>query len=273
MWSCAQLIPLKLWLEKYAEIANIMGYEIAYDRKATEISARILKAHRIEPPLNELHELLSGRPVIIFGAGPSLDEKMDGLLQISPKISEKFTLIAADGATQAFVERGRVPHIVVTDLDGDIGSLLYSAEKGSIIAVHAHGDNIEKITQYMEEIISATKLIIGTTQVEPIPPLQNFGGFTDGDRAVFMASNYDAAPIILVGMDFGKVVGKRSKPWLTHDIVAWKDKLRKLEIAYELVSWLATNFNMKIYTTSEIAPPGTRKVRLDDISHIVRCPY
>jgi len=264
------LIPLKLWLEKYAEISSIMGYEIDRDRRATKIFAEILKAQRIDPPLNKLRELLFGRPVIIFGAGPSLDDNLDCLLRVFPDFSERFTLIAADGATQALVERGKTPHIIVTDLDGDVDSLLYSAERGSIIIIHAHGDNMERITRYMKEIISATKLIIGTTQVEPVPPLQNFGGFTDGDRAVFMASNFDAIPIILVGMDFGKVVGKRSKPWLTHDVSAWEDKLKKLEIAYRLVSWLAVNFNLEIYTISENAPPGIRRICLEDINHIVK---
>ena len=265
------MIPLKLWLEKYAEIANIMGYEIARDRKATKIFAEMLKAHRIEPPLNELRKLLSRRPAIVFGAGPSLDENLDGLLRVLPNLSERFTLITADGATQALVERGRAPHIIVTDLDGDMGSLLGSAEGGSIIVVHAHGDNVERITRHMRDIISATRLIVGTTQVEPIPPLQNFGGFTDGDRAVFMASGYGASPIILVGMDFGKIVGKRSKPWLARDVFAWEDKLKKLEIAYELISWLAKRFNHEIYTVSENAPPGIRKLSLGDINHILRC--
>lgn len=264
------MIPLKLWLEKYAEIARFMGYEIARDRRATKIFAEMLKARGIEPPLNELRKLLSERPVMVFGAGPSLDENLNGLLRVFPNFSEKFTLIAADGATQALVEIGRVPQIIVTDLDGDIDSLLYSAERGSLLVVHVHGDNVERVTRYVEEILSVTKFIIGTTQVEPVPPLQNFGGFTDGDRGVFMAFNYGASPIILVGMDFGKVVGKRSKPWLTRDVSAWEDKLKKLEVAYGLVSWLAVNFNAEIYTVSETVPPGTKRIRLEDITHLVK---
>ena len=263
------MITLKLWLEKYAEIAKFMGYEIARDRKATRIFADILKAKRIEPPLRELRELLSGTPAMIFGAGPSLDDNLDSLLRVYPNFTEKFTVITADGATQAFVERGRIPRVIVTDLDGDMKSILRSAERGSILVIHAHGDNMERIALCMKEIISATKLIVGTTQVEPVPPLQNFGGFTDGDRAVFMASNYGAAPIILVGMDFGNVVGRRSKPWLKGDVSAWEDKSKKLEIAYRLVSWLAVNFNSEIYTVSENVPPGTRKICLEEISRIV----
>ncbi|KYH42039.1 MAG: hypothetical protein AYL33_003720, partial [Candidatus Bathyarchaeota archaeon B63] len=199
------------------------------------------------------------------------DEKVDALMRDFPGFHGEFTLIAADGAAQAIVERGKIPHIIVTDLDGDFEAILNSARRGSIIAVHAHGDNMERVSRHMGEIISATRLIIGTTQVEPVPPTVNFGGFTDGDRAVFMASRYEATPIVLVGMDFGNVVGRRSKPWLRSDVDAWGDKLKKLRIAYELISWVTGRLGLEIYTTSETAPPGTRRLRIEEIEGILRC--
>ena len=269
--SHGPLIPLETWLEKYAEIADAMGYDVARDRKAAEMFARMLKASRIEPPLDTLRKLFFKKPVIIFGAGPSLDNGVERLLRTFPNVSEIFTLVTADGATQVLVESGVAPHVVVTDLDGDMDSILSAARKGSIMIVHAHGDNMDRIFRDVKKILSATKLVLGTTQVEPVPPLQNFGGFTDGDRAVFMAAGYEASPIILIGMDFGKVVGRRSKPWLRHDVAAWDDKLKKLNIAYRLLSWLATSSNSVIYTTSANVPPGTRKVNLEDINHIARC--
>lgn len=265
------MIPLDLWLEKYLEIAEIMDYDVARDRWAAENFAKALRARSIEPPLDDLRRLLFRKPVIVFGAGPTLDDYIDQLLCTFPEAYERFTLISADGATQALVERGVSPHIVVTDLDGDIGSIFSAARRKSIIVVHAHGDNVEKVTQCMGEMFSVTKRVLGTTQVEPVPPLQNFGGFTDGDRAVFMAANYGASAIVLIGMDFGKVVGRRSKPWLRHDVTAKGDKLKKLKIAYELVSWLAVNFGPKIYTVSTNVPPGTVRIRLDDLNGILGC--
>jgi len=44
--------------------------------------------------------------------------------------------------------------------------------------------------------------VIGTTQSRPTNGLYNFGGFTDGDRAVFLAKHLDALKIILIGFDF-----------------------------------------------------------------------
>ncbi|KYH39753.1 MAG: hypothetical protein AYL32_015020 [Candidatus Bathyarchaeota archaeon B26-2] len=265
------MIRLDLWLEKYLEIAEIMGYDVARDRWAAENFAKTLRARSIEPPLDDLRRLLFKKPVIVFGAGPTLDDHVDRLLRIFPEAFKRFTLISADGATQALVERGVSPHIVVTDLDGDVGAILSAARRGSIIVVHVHGDNVEKVTRCMGEIFSVTRRVLGTTQVEPVPPLQNFGGFTDGDRAVFMAASYRASAIVLIGMDFGKVVGRRSKPWLRRDVTAKGDKLKKLKIAYDLVSWLALNPGPKIYTVSTNVPPGTAKIRLDDLNGILGC--
>ena len=265
------LIPLKIWLEKYLEISEIMGYDIARDREATRMLAHILKAKQMKPPLNKLRDLFYGKNVLIFGAGPSLDDALDSLLWKVPDFHRKATLVAADGATQALIERNMIPQVIVTDLDGDMKSILYSALRGSVIVVHAHGDNIDKLSRYVEEITSVTDLIIGTTQVEPVEPLQNFGGFTDGDRAVFIASSYGAEKIILVGMDFGRIVGRHSKPWLRHDVVAWSDKLKKLEIAYNLISWIAAMSDLKIYTLSGNAPQNVKRIRPDDLDSVLRC--
>ena len=55
------------------------------------------------------------------------------------------------------------------------------------------------------------KNCIGTTQTNPFNKIQNFGGFTDGDRAVFLASYFGAKKVILFGMDFGKKIGRQSR--------------------------------------------------------------
>jgi hypothetical protein len=50
-------------------------------------------------------------------------------------------------------------------------------------------------------------MIIASTQVNPekIPKTVNFGGFTDGDRAVHMADSLGASKIVLLGFDTGLV--------------------------------------------------------------------
>ena len=69
---------------------------------------------------------------------------------------------------------------------------------GSIIVVHAHGDNIDSIVKKVPRL----KRVIGTTQSRPLNNVYNFGGFTDGDRCVFLAKHLGAAEIKLVGFDY-----------------------------------------------------------------------
>jgi len=57
-----------------------------------------------------------------------------------------FTVIAADGAAAVLMDIGIVPEVICTDLDGnsetDIEKEILACEKGSIVLIHAHGDNI-----------------------------------------------------------------------------------------------------------------------------------
>ena len=53
----------------------------------------------------------------------------------------------------------------------------------------------------------------------------NFGGFTDGDRCVFLAEYFNASKIVLIGMDFGQEIGKYSK----HKVMNRKTKIKKLK--------------------------------------------
>jgi uncharacterized Rossmann fold enzyme len=62
---------------------------------------------------------------------------------------------------------------------------------------------------------------MGTVQCQPSEGIYNFGGFTDGDRAVFLAKEMGAASIDLLGCDFDdQSVTPRKKKKL-----AWARKL------------------------------------------------
>ena len=62
--------------------------------------------------------------------------------------------------------------------------------------------------------------------------VHNFGGFTDGDRCVFLANHFKAKKIILLGMDFGTRIGKYSKTRVISrtikikKIASWKEITR-----------------------------------------------
>lgn len=261
-------LNLKVWMEKYYWIAETMGYSVEEDRKATSVLAKILRD--VEPPILDLEKTLRGKSVLLFGAGPSLDEKLEYLTSRCSRLLEDLVLVAADGASTALLEYKLKPHIVVSDLDGGRDALLECAEKGSIMVIHGHGDNVELIKEVVPEILSLTRKVLGTTQVEPVYPLYNFGGFTDGDRAVFLSWSFNCKNVVMAGMDFGDIVGRRSKPWLFHDVEANSEKKLKLRIGEELISWLAKKFKVKVYTLSSRAPEGVVKVGFKDIHAIVK---
>ena len=111
-------------------------------------------------------------------------------------------------------------------------------EKKSIFIVHAHEDNIEKL-----EFAKKFKKCIGTTQSNPFNKIQNFGGFTDGDRGVFLANHFDAKKIILFGMDFGEKIGMYSNTKKSDR----KIKLMKLHRGELLLEWLSNYYKIRNY--------------------------
>jgi hypothetical protein len=128
----------------------------------------------------------------VFGNAPTLDRELDELQE------KDAAFLAADGATAVLLRRGIVPDIIVTDLDGPFPDILKANQEGSIAVVHAHGDNLDALHRYVPKL----KRVIGTVQCRPPEGLYNFGGFTDGDRCVFLAKELGATSIKLVGFDF-----------------------------------------------------------------------
>lgn len=252
-------ISLNDWWPWYSKIVGIFGYDRARDQRAADVLS-ILLAHKSVDPA-ELKALISGRPVLVFGAGPSLEENLhqacdEGLLGHCLTIS-------ADGATTALLKIARVtPNVVVTDLDGRVPDLLLADRQGAIMVIHGHGDNIDKLEKHVPKFTRG----LGTTQVEPRPGVYNFGGFTDGDRAVFLAAAVGANLIALMGMDLGHAIGEYSK---TH-VQSVEVKRLKLKICKELLEWLASKVDIDFFNLTghgenirgfrDITPADLRKM-------------
>ena len=147
----------------------------------------------------------------------------------------------------------------MTDLDGDEDAIKKISKTKSIFVIHAHGDNIEKL-----QMVKKMKNCIGTTQTNPFNKVQNFGGFTDGDRGVFLASYFNAKKIILFGMDFGNQIGKFSNTNRSDREM----KLKKLKIGKELLIWLSTITKSELFTTSKPIE-GFRKIQYKDLDIII----
>ena len=178
------------WSPIYESIISDMGY----DRSSDEASARLLKVLMVNADLITSDELPSmiGEEVSIFGSAARLETDIRDS-------SPQGTLISAGSATSRVMAMGLMPDIVVTDLDGDIDNQIKASDKGAVTIMHAHGDNEDLIMRYAKEFRG--KVLI-TTQSKPDNILCNFGGFTDGDRAVCIARHFGCSKIRLYGFDY-----------------------------------------------------------------------
>jgi hypothetical protein len=203
------------WEPIYQSILQDFGFSRDRDEEAAELLAGILREHG--PMLQAAKAIVIGQRAVVCGNAPNLNKEMKELQE------RDAVFLAADGATAVLLEHNIVPDIVVTDLDGPFPSILRANQMGSIVVVHAHGDNLDALIRYAPRL----QRIIGTVQCRPLPGLHNFGGFTDGDRSVFLARELGAASIELVGFDFeDESVTPRKKRKLE-----WAKKLIELALA------------------------------------------
>ena len=224
----AIIVVLPGWDRQYERIAAEFGYSSQEDSRAAALLDGMLAG---PPDTRRLQDIISGRTVVCAGAGASLLESLPHIGRSSA------SCIAADSALPPLLKYGILPDIVVTDLDGDDESLMAAAGRGSMIVVHAHGDNADRL--HMARRLPGC---IGTAQTPSTGHVQNYGGFTDGDRAAFLASRFGARRIILCGMDLGGPV------------TAWSnstpEKPRKLRAAARLLEWMAGFTSSSLYTVS-----------------------
>ena len=225
-------MPIRGWYARYSELLKEFGYLKSTDTKAAKILNEIIKK---PVPENKFRRLIAGKTVFVIGAGPSLNQT----IQTARKM--KATKIVADSAVKAALKAGIIPDIVLTDLDGDADALQKAANSGSLMLVHAHGDNMDALPAVKKFVNAAA-----STQGKPMGHVHNYGGFTDGDRCVFLADFLGAEKIILFGMDLGGRIG-------SHSSTARKDmriKAAKLRRAKMLLEWLAKRSKSRLYTTS-----------------------
>ncbi len=218
----------KEWKPFYEKITSQLDLNFKDDKESATILDENIKNKKLVS-VKSLETLIKNKKVIVFGAGPSLEKT---IINYKEFFKDK-TIICADGATSALLKHNIFPDIIVTDFDGKITDILHANSKGAIVLVHAHGDNIKKINSYSKKFKSN---ILGTTQIDPadFKNLYNFGGFTDGDRAVFLADHFNAKKIFLAGFDFNESIGKYSFA----DKKNKEMKLKKLKWCNHLLEFL-----------------------------------
>ncbi len=175
------------WEPHYREILDYFGFS----REDDEAAARILASLIPRDDLVALSTLCRGNDVTVCGNAPCLKSELK-------MIAGSSVVFAADAAADVLVKNGIRPAAVFTDLDGASDCLLDMNAAGTIVVVHAHGDNIPLLKHWVPKL---SGLIVATTQAAPLPHVHNFGGFSDGDRAVFTADALGARSITILGFD------------------------------------------------------------------------
>ena len=237
------------WKTKFNEIRKEFGYTETEDLISAKKLNLLLKRKNSK---KEFENIIKGKTVFVIGAGPSLSKSLKHIRK-----SKNITKIVADGAVRALLEKNIRPDILVTDLDGDIESIKKIGKTKIPIIVHAHGDNSNRL-----EIVKKLSNVTGTTQTREFGKLKNYGGFTDGDRCVFLAEYFNASKIVLIGMDFGRKIGKYSK----HRVINRKIKLKKLKSGKMIIEWFATKSKADLYSTKRME--GYKTIRLIDLECI-----
>lgn len=202
------------WEPMYLEILEDLGF----DRNDDEMGVRILKMVTVNSDLmddDEFGDCFSDE-VTVFGDALCLEEDIDNRGYAG-------TLVASGSSVGRLLAKGILPDIVVTDLDGDIGPQIEASSSGAVTAVHAHGDNHDLIRMHASSFRGRMVL---TTQSTPENTVYDFGGFTDGDRAVCMAVHFGASRVHLRGFDYSHPMPKvGSDPAMKLRKLAWAERI------------------------------------------------
>ncbi|WP_302080906.1 6-hydroxymethylpterin diphosphokinase MptE-like protein [Salinibaculum rarum] len=178
------------WEPVYTAILSDFGFERAADERARDRLATLLDPAETVAPDNLDFTVDS---VAIAGAGPNLEAQAD-------RAATADSVVAASTAADRLEACGVAIDCMVTDLDKNPETVTHLTEAGTPVAVHAHGDNIPALETHVPTFEDSA--IVPTTQAAPTDAVYNVGGFTDGDRAAFLADHCGAEELRFVGWDF-----------------------------------------------------------------------
>lgn len=203
------------WEPIYEAILADFGYERSDDERARDVLASLL-----EDACDPTRLGIEGQTVAVAGPARGLEEE----LAKTPVDS----VFAVSNAAAQLREVGTAVDCMVTDLDKTPAVARELTAEGTPVAVHAHGDNVALLREYVPEF--EHRAVIPTTQAAPLGAIHNFGGFTDGDRAAFLADALGAERLVFPGWDFD-------------DPDIGQEKQQKLQWAERLLYWLEAHRN------------------------------
>lgn len=202
------------WEPVYEAILDDFGYDRAADEHSRDVLAGLTDPFAFE------RLDATGRTVAVAGGAPSLASEVD--------VARGADMVfAASTAARVCLDHGVDVDAMVTDLDKVPETARRLTETGVPVAVHAHGDNVDAVRDHVPTL--AREQVLPTTQAEPVGPVRNFGGFTDGDRAAFLADAAGAAALVFLGWEFDDPdVGpaKRHKLAWAERLLDWLERRR-----------------------------------------------
>ena len=198
------------WEPVYEAILDDFGYGRAGDERARAVVSEFAT------PFDLDRIDAAGGSVAVVGAAPSLPDEID-------RVDDADLVFAASTAADVVRDAGISVDLFVTDLDKNPETARELTAAGTPVAAHAHGDNVDLLEEWLPRLDPAHTL--ATTQAAPVDAVYNFGGFTDGDRAAFLADHAGAADLRFVG-------------WAFDDPAVGPEKARKLGWAERLLHLL-----------------------------------
>jgi 2-amino-4-hydroxy-6-hydroxymethyldihydropteridine diphosphokinase len=222
------------WEPQYERIRREFGFSMDREERSADRLEALLSEEARTNGLVRASSRLRGRDVVVVGLAPrSGPPPIWRLGRVDPPP----VVVAADGATSVCLEAGIVPAVVTTDLDGPLPAEVNANRKGSLLVVHAHGDNSPAVEEWVPQFPGE---LAGSWAGAPRPALLNVGGFTDGDRAVCLAEHARARRILLWGFVFDRV--EEPTPSET------ERKRSKLRWAERIIGELARSSSVPIVT-------------------------
>ena len=206
------------WAPQYERIRQEFGFAMASERASADALLHQLPEAARTDPLGRIGGRLRGRDVVVAGLAPRAGAppiwKFPG--------RERPALVAADGAAARCLDAGLVPDVITTDLDGPVPSEVLANARGALVVVHAHGDNRSAVERWVPEFAGE---LAGSWAGAPEPGLIDVGGFTDGDRAAYLAQHVGALRVLLWGFDAHHTDEPEAERARKLRKLAWADRL------------------------------------------------
>ena len=213
MTSMSDGLAFTEWEPIYEAILADLGFERRADERARNVAAELVS------PFSADHLAdFKNATVAVVGAAPTLATELDAF---DPGSVD--AVVAASTAVDVLADAGIAVDLMVTDLDKNTETACELTHDGIGVAAHAHGDNIPAVREWLPQFDSQHTIV--TTQAAPRGSVNNFGGFTDGDRAAFIADAFGASELRFLG-------------WDIDDPAVEPMKARKLRWAEHLLYWL-----------------------------------